>query len=255
MGYELIASYKQFVICRIAISQVTWAAVTLKVNVTLADDSVIDALKQGLREAQRVLTSLNMAPSREARNRKWFVEPWTVEAQDKAHMGYVPPCRPILGEDGDGEVLQDQFDTMDSSIMEVEPLESIENADESCIISDQLDSVAIAENEMRDVIVGMLDPLEVEDNVLGVNSGLIEPINAIVHFEGNVIYKSTLVSQLNGNSFLSKDRLTRVQNSIYFNHSADYCRTVASTNICLLGLRNDCRVYFFKTLLIQPHLP
>jgi hypothetical protein len=37
-----------------------------------------------------------------------------------------------------------------------------------------------------------------------------QKIVPIVEYSGNVIFKSTLVSQFNGNSFLSKDRLTKV---------------------------------------------
>jgi hypothetical protein len=52
-----------------------------------------------------------------------------------------------------------------------------------------------------------------------------------------------LISQLNGNLFLLKDRLTRVRNSIYFNNADAYCFAAESYKTCLLGLESDCRVY------------
>lgn len=65
-----------------------------------------------------------------------------------------------------------------------------------------------------------------------------------VEFGGHKIFKSTLVFQLNSNLFLSKDRLTRVKNSIYFNHSHDYISASSSMDTMLLGLGMDCGVYF-----------
>jgi len=65
-----------------------------------------------------------------------------------------------------------------------------------------------------------------------------------VTFQGLSIYKSTLASQLNGNPYLSKDRLTRMKNSIYFNNFDDYLATSSSTSSMLLGLGFDVGVYF-----------
>ena len=54
------------------------------------------------------------------------------------------------------------------------------------------------------------------------------------------------MSQLTGNSFLSKDHLTKVRNSIYFNNSDDYLATANLSNTCLLGLSSDCAIYFVQ---------
>jgi len=50
--------------------------------------------------------------------------------------------------------------------------------------------------------------------------------------------------QLNGNPFLSKDRLIRVKNSIYFNKSKAYLVIVLSSLSMLLGLEVDVGIYF-----------
>jgi hypothetical protein len=71
-------------------------------------------------------------------------------------------------------------------------------------------------------------------------------MSATVQYSGHKIYKSTLVSQLNGNPFLSKDRLTRVHNSIFFNNSDDYLVATNSENSCLLGVGSDCIMYFVR---------
>jgi hypothetical protein len=54
------------------------------------DAEIVAALKEGLREAQSLLRSLNMAPSTVARNKTWFLQPWLVETADKHHWAYVP---------------------------------------------------------------------------------------------------------------------------------------------------------------------
>jgi hypothetical protein len=68
----------------------------------------------------------------------------------------------------------------------------------------------------------------------------IEPnVFATLRFESNIIYKSTLVSQLNVNPFLSKDRLTRVKSLIYFNNFEAYLSATECANRCLIGLGSD----------------
>jgi hypothetical protein len=43
---------------------------------------------------------------------------------------------------------------------------------------------------------------------------------------------------------LSKDRLTWVRNSIYFNNANDYIVATNSKNTCMLGLVSNCVVFF-----------
>ena len=67
-----------------------------------------------------------------------------------------------------------------------------------------------------------------------------------VSYLGKKIFKSTLVSELNGNSFLSKDRLTQIRNSVYFNNAKDYLNVASLSSICLIGLGSDNGVYFVE---------
>jgi len=66
----------------------------------------------------------------------------------------------------------------------------------------------------------------------------------VVEYQGHSIYKSTLVSQLNGNPYLSKDRIMRMKNSIYFKNSDDYLVATLSTTSMLLNLGSNVGVYF-----------
>ena len=61
-------------------------------------------------------------------------------------------------------------------------------------------------------------------------------IDLVVTFQGRSIYKSTLVRKMNGNPYLSKDKLTRMKNSIYSNNIDDYLVVALSTTSMLLDL-------------------
>ena len=83
-----------------------------------------------------------------------------------------------------------------------------------------------------------------QENHVEVEKELVKA-KPFVEFDGNRIFKSTLVGQLNGNPFLSsKDRLTRVKKSLYFNNSEDYLNASRSLNTCFVGIGSDVGVFF-----------
>ena len=62
-------------------------------------------------------------------------------------------------------------------------------------------------------------------------------------FSIKIVYKSTLVNQLNGNLFLSKDMLIEVKDSIYYNYFEDY---ISVSCRMLLGIGMECSGSFEK---------
>ncbi len=107
------------------------------------------------------------------------------------------------------------------------------------IIVDEFDDVAIIELKTQDVILDMLNEMK---NWFLIDGGCA--IHPIVEYEGNKVFESTLVNQLNVILFLSKDRLTCVKKSMYFNNLNVYLTTTLVSSTCLLGLGNDFGVYF-----------
>jgi hypothetical protein len=99
------------------------------------DEDFVSALKEGLKAAQAQLKVLNMAPSSYARNKRWFLLPWTVEREDPKHWAYVAPEKPVPGEDGDGEVRRDseimplEEETMDGDGANLDPDMSVMDID------------------------------------------------------------------------------------------------------------------------------
>ncbi|KAL3701983.1 hypothetical protein R1sor_020005 [Riccia sorocarpa] len=71
----------------------------------------------------------------------------------------------------------------------------------------------------------------------------VKKFDPMVSYDGHSIYKATLVSQLVGNPMLSKDRLTRIKQSIYFNGVKQKPR-VDGVPVCILDIGSDCDVFF-----------
>ena len=72
---------------------------------------VIEALKEGLKLAQRLLNSLNTAPSAQAsaNNKQWFEKPWISKLADKHCFALASSAKPVRGKDGDMEVLHEDL--------------------------------------------------------------------------------------------------------------------------------------------------
>jgi hypothetical protein len=64
-----------------------------------------------------------------------------------------------------------------------------------------------------------------------------------VSYEGKIIYKSTLVSQLVGNPLLSKDRLTRIAQKTYYTTGQQKKRDINSPT-CLVDIGSDVAIVF-----------
>ena len=118
-----------------------------------SDEDFVTALKEGLKAAQSMLNSLNMAPSTYARNKTWFQQPWLMEVADPNHWSYVAPLKPTRGEDGDAEVLRESM--MAAEVADPKSCDETYQGGlvlEDEIFEDGLDPVEVAENECRDVI-------------------------------------------------------------------------------------------------------
>ncbi|KAL3691148.1 hypothetical protein R1sor_004799 [Riccia sorocarpa] len=72
---------------------------------------------------------------------------------------------------------------------------------------------------------------------------VVKKFDHVVVHDGPAIYNPTLVSQLVGNSMLSKDRLTRIKQSIYFNRVKQKPR-VDGVPVCILDIGSNCVVLF-----------
>jgi hypothetical protein len=208
------------------------------------DEDIVGALKEGFKEAQALIRVLNMAPSTVVRHKKWFIELWVEEANDpKFGFTYKPSKEPIAGEDGDAKLMRVALETgIDLDEGDVGHSASKEDID------DGVDPRVLFENKARDIISDVRSRVQCPYN--GVGTGTLAPTVLYcptLSMSGKVVYKSTLVNELNGNPFLSKDRLTLIRNSIYFNNFEDYLNAATSNSTCLLGLGSDYGVFFVES--------
>ena len=135
-------------------------------------------------------------------NGQWWNYPWI---ETKQSLSY------IYGEKDDEECAEHNKNfTMH---------ECVENDDE------------IAISEIRHELDAILD-----DN--NVNS----KVSSFVQVDDKIIFKSTLVSHLNGNPTLSKDRLTRVREGVFY--SCENANDFLNGNGNLIGIGSDCAVFF-----------
>jgi hypothetical protein len=169
------------------------------------NDDVTTAMQEGLKEAQSMLRVLNMSPSIHCTNKVWFMTPWLVEKNDPHNFAYVPAKSPVRGEDGDGEVLRANLDT---NALDYDNVDSNSNPcmeGDVDIVEDGASNLLVVESETRDAMSEMLNLEEPQISTILP----IDKVIPFVEYDGHKIYKSTLVSQLNANPFLSKDRLTK----------------------------------------------
>jgi len=115
---------------------------------------------------------------------------------------------------------------------------------EDASLDDAENHLAVVQEETRDAITDLLNSRLAQ--VTSIESGSNVKIEPTVQTEGHCVYKSTIVSELNGNSFLSKDRLARIKQSIKFNNHDNCVRAGLSSGTGLLCLGSDCGVHFIQ---------
>ena len=98
------------------------------------------------------------------------------------------------------------------------------------------------QSELRHALDVLIDEHE---NVEMPSQSNVKSIVAYVEVGESRIFKSTLVSQLNGNPTLSKDRLTRIKASILYMKPK---LLTAANHDTMLNLGCDCGVCFLNTL-------
>ncbi|KAL3696831.1 hypothetical protein R1sor_010907 [Riccia sorocarpa] len=149
-----------------------------------------------------------MASRTGVRDQTWWKTPWVFEKEmglfERDSKTARDPADVDLEENGpastDLETVRDLWELV--ALVE-DPGSEVEE-------EDGLDDLALLGHETRHIMSEILHQVE---------SGEEEPIkfDPMVVYDGHSIYKATLVSQLVGNPTLSKDRLTRIKQSIYFN--------------------------------------
>ncbi|KAL3678512.1 hypothetical protein R1sor_021468 [Riccia sorocarpa] len=202
-----------------------------------SDAEFVDALKKGLQEAQGLLILLNMAPHTGVRDQTWWKAPWANEKDlgvfAKANDVSTCPAdtaRDTEAEEYDGGIAD--LNTIGDLWDLASPLQAGGSDSEE---DDGADDLAVVGHEARHVMSEVLQQVCSDEEVT--------KFDPLVIYDGHSIYKATLVSQLVGNPTLSKDRLTRIKQSIYFN-GVKHRPRADGVPVCILDIGSDCAVLF-----------
>ncbi|KAL3695521.1 hypothetical protein R1sor_009597 [Riccia sorocarpa] len=200
-----------------------------------SDGEVVTTLLSGLREAQNLLTQLNMAPHHGVRDQAWWKTPWQVEADLKV-FGSSSTVENEAS-DSDGEIVEATDREPECSSWDMSLQREVPDPDPEVDDGDDgADDLSVVGHETRHVLAEVLQQVQAE----GASVSKYDPM---VVYEGHSIYKATLVSQLLGNPTLSKDRLTRIKQSIYFNGVKPKPRQ-DGVPVCIMDIGSDCAVLF-----------
>jgi hypothetical protein len=136
-----------------------------------------------------------MAPSIVARHKKWFIEPWVEEANDpKFGFTYKPSKELVAREDGDAEVIRAALE-IEVDLDEGDAGHSASEGD----VDDGVDPRVLFENEARDIISNVRSGVQCPNDDAGARTSAPMVLYCpTVSMSGKVVYKSTLVNELNG---------------------------------------------------------
>ena len=180
-----------------------------------------------------------MAPSNSAPATKkvWFKSPWKLEKEDPTHLVYQPAA---TLQPGDAECEPARLERSQDTGIHSGSSSNPDDLLEDDLASNNETQLQVLQDDTRNVFVEFINDHEEQMSSACTSSKIIP----VVTYDGHAMYKSTLVGQLNGNLYLSKDRLTRIKNSIYFNNADDYDGVASSTTTMFMGLESDVGVYF-----------
>ncbi|KAL2610848.1 hypothetical protein R1flu_022540 [Riccia fluitans] len=198
------------------------------------NDQITKALKVGLQQAQTLLTQLNMSLHAGMRDKTWWRTPWTLEKE----LG-------IFGMSSSTQELDhERFEV--NEVEEVEEMPKSELSSNLWNIPEATGAPSTMEADM-DVEGDETNDLEVYGHearhVMSktLSTLLMEPaptnrkVDPMVSYEGHEMYKASLVSLLVGNPILSKDRLTRIKQSVYFNGVKPKPR-IDGVSVCIMDV-------------------
>ncbi|KAL2642793.1 hypothetical protein R1flu_010380 [Riccia fluitans] len=206
------------------------------------DDQITKALKVGLQEAQSLLTQLNMSPHAGVRDKTWWRTPWSLEKE--------------LGIFGMSSSTQDA----DHERFELNDMEEVKEMPNSVLSSDLWDipeatgapstmevDVDAEGDETNDLEVYGHETCHVMSETMSTllmeHAPTKRKVDPMVSYEGHQMYKASLVSLLVGNPTLSKDHLTRIKKSVYFNGLKPKSRE-DGVPVCIMDIGSDCVVLF-----------
>ncbi|KAL2631975.1 hypothetical protein R1flu_016661 [Riccia fluitans] len=199
------------------------------------DDQIIEVLKVGLQQGLTLFIQLNMSPHVEVRDKTWWRTPWTLEKE--------------LGIFGRSSSTQDpEHERLE--LNDMEEVEEMPNSEPSFDIPKVIGAPSTMEaegDETNDLKVYGHDAHHVVSETMSTllmeHASTKKKVDPMVSYEGHQMYKAFLVNLLVGNPTLSKDYLTHIEQSVYFNEVKPKSRVVGIL-VCIMDVGSDITVLF-----------
>ncbi|KAL3681020.1 hypothetical protein R1sor_023976 [Riccia sorocarpa] len=202
--------------------------------------AVVEALKMGMMDAQHCLIQLNMAPHARVKDQTWWKTPWVKERVHKIFgkacgigkargMEEPEPDTDESDPEMEFEDVEDGNTGLSDDLWEVTTPVTVQEDD------DGIDDLALLGHETRHVMADVLNEVLAEPSTC--------KVDPMVSHEGHQMYKASLVSLLVGNPTLSKDRLSRIKQTVFFNGVKPKPR-IPGVPVCIMDVRSDCAVLF-----------
>ncbi|KAL2642626.1 hypothetical protein R1flu_010213 [Riccia fluitans] len=183
-----------------------------------------------------------MSPHAGVRDKTWWRTPWTLEKE----LGIFGTSSSIE------EPNHERFE-----VNEVEEVEEMPNSELSSYLWDIPEAtgapstmeanVDVEEDETNDLEVYGHEARHVMSETMSTllmeHAPTNRKVDPMVSYEGHEMYKASLVSLLVGNPTLSKDRLTRIKQSVYCNGVKPKSR-VDGVPVCIMDVGSDYAVLF-----------
>ena len=137
-------------------------------------------------------------------------------------------------DDGDDKVLRAEIEEGNGNL---------EGVLEDEVVEEIVFPLPIIEDETWPIISNMLD----YEEVFGESSTTVVKVMLALEYDKHQIFKVALVSQLNANVLLSKDRFTHVKISIFFKNNNDYISASSLPTPMLVRLGSNLGIFLYPT--------
>ncbi|KAL2620413.1 hypothetical protein R1flu_000618 [Riccia fluitans] len=208
----------------------------------VTDDQITEALKVCLQQAQTLLTQLNMSLHARMRDKTWWRTPWTLEKELRifgTSSSTEEPNHKRFEVNEVEEVEEMPNSELSSDLWDISEATGAPSTMETDVDAkgDETNDLEVYGHEARHVMSETMSTLLME------HAPTNRKVDPMVSYEGHEMYKASLVSLLVGNPILSKDRLIRIKQSVYFNGVKPKPR-IDGVPVCIMDIGLDCAVLF-----------
>ncbi|KAL2621663.1 hypothetical protein R1flu_001868 [Riccia fluitans] len=180
-----------------------------------------------------------MSPHAGVKDKTWWRIPWTLEKEPRIFGTSSSIEEPDHERFEVNKVEEMPNNELSSDLWDISEATGAPSTMEANVDAegDETNDLEVYEHEARHVMSKTMSTLLME------HAPTNRKVDPMVSYEGHEMYKASLVSLLVGNPILSKDCLTRIKQSVYFNGVKPKPR-VDGVPVCIMDIGSDCAMLF-----------